>query len=242
MISAVLLAYNEEESLPKMIPAVAAALHKLGDEFRIIVVDDGSKDGTAAAARALAKDYPVVLLQHEVNRGVAAAFDTGLRRCASGDPGDVVFTMEADVTNDPAALPAMYKALEKADVVIASRYRSGGDYVGFPLKRRILSWGANLFGRVFFGVSGVSDYTYFYRGYRVAVLQRALEKFGRRFIQCSGFASNAEILVKVAKAGKITVAEVPSVYRYDLKPGASKMRVLKNLLEYGKLLWISVTA
>jgi dolichol-phosphate mannosyltransferase len=242
MISVVLLAFNEEESLPRLIPRLCEVLEPLGKDFRVVVVDDGSRDGTAQAARVLSKTKPVVLLQHEVNKGVARAFDTGLRWCAqNGGPGDLIFTMEADVTNDPASLPSMIEALKTADVVIASRYAPGGAYVGFPLKRRIFSWGANTLARLACRVPGATDYTYFYRGYRQEALARAVAFHGERFIERNGFASNAEILVKLSKAGTITCAEVPSIYRFDLRPGASKMKVWRNTLEYLPLLWYALT-
>jgi dolichol-phosphate mannosyltransferase len=242
MISVVLLAYNEEESLPRLVPRLFEVLDGLETPCRVVVVDDGSQDGTAEAARALAKDRPVVLLQHGVNKGVAKAFDTGLRWCvANGGPGDLVFTMEADVTNDPAALPGMARLLGDNDVVLASRYADGGAYVGFPLKRRLFSWGANTLARLCCRVPGARDYTFFYRGYRHATLARALEKHGERFIERRGFAANAEILVKCAAAGPLRCAEVPSVYRFDLRPGASKMKLWSNMIEYAPVLWYGIT-
>lgn len=242
MISVVLLAYNEEESLPRLVPALCGVLETLKIPYRVVVVDDGSQDGTADAARELGRTKPVVLLQHGVNKGVAKAFDTGLRWCVTnGGPGDYIFTMEADVTNDPAAIPAMVRELAGHDVVIASRYAPGGAYVGFPLKRRIFSWGANTLARLCCRVPGARDYTFFYRGYQREALERAIKAHGDRFIERRGFAANAEILVKAAAAGPLRCAEVPSVYRFDLRPGASKMKVWRNTFEYLPLLWYGIT-
>lgn len=239
MISIVLLAYNEEDALPRLIPEIESALASIPEPHRFVVVDDGSRDRTAEIARGLAAAYPLILVSHEVNKGVAKAFDTGLRAAVKDAvPGDLVFTMEGDRTNDPACLAAMIDKLrDSCDVVCASRYQPGGAYVGFPFTRRILSFGANTLARLFFRVPGVKDYTIFYRGYRAAVLQRALAGYGERFIRCRGFASNAEILVKVAKAGPLRCGEVAMMYRYDLKRGASKMKVVKNFAEYLQLFW-----
>jgi dolichol-phosphate mannosyltransferase len=242
MISVVLLAYNEEESLPRLVPRIAEVLAPLGKPYRVVVVDDGSQDGTAAAARTLAETKPVVLLQHGVNKGVAKGFDTGIRHCVTdAGAGDLIFTMEADITNDPSILPEMIRELETHDVVCASRYQDGGAYVGFPLKRRIFSWGANTLARLCCQVPGVRDYTFFFRGYRAEVLRRAIALHGERFIERRGFAANAEILVKASKAGPLRCAEVPSVYRFDLRPGTSKMKVWRNTLEYLPLLWYGLT-
>lgn len=237
MISVILLAYNEEASLPLLIPELESTLSAIPGPHRFIIVDDGSRDRTAEIAAGLAKDYPVILASHPVNMGVAKAFDTGLRLALrDAAPEDLIFTLEGDRTNDPACIPEMVRLLRAGrDIVCASRYHPGGSYIGFPLKRRILSVGANFLARVIFRVPGVKDYTIFYRGYRAAVLKRALEAYGERFIECRGFASNAEILVKTAKAGPLNCAEVAMIYRYDLKRGVSNMKVAKNLVEYLKL-------
>ncbi len=236
MIRIVILAYNEEFGLPGLAEALDGALRD-GESYKILVVDDGSRDKTAEAARELAKRFPVELHQHPVNRGVAAAFHTGITAAvAASGPDDLVFTIEGDLTNDPRIIRRMAGRLRDGlDVVCASRYAPGGAYVGFPLKRRILSWGANLLARNFFRIEGVKDYTLFYRGYRASALKRALKVWGDRFIECRGFAANAEILVKVAASGPLRCGEVATVYRYDLKRGKSAMKVFRNLAEYGGL-------
>ncbi|MCR4297123.1 MAG: glycosyltransferase, partial [Elusimicrobia bacterium] len=202
-----------------MIPELEGTFSAIPGPHRFVIVNDGSRDRTAEVAAGLAKDYPVVLASHPVNLGVAKAFDTGLRLALrDAAPEDLIFTMEGDRTNDPACIPEMVRLLRAGrDIVLASRYHPGGSYIGFPLKRRVLSVGANLLARVFFRIPGVKDYTIFYRGYRASALQRALEAYGERFIECRGFASNAEILVKAAKAGPLDCAEVAMIYRYDLK-------------------------
>lgn len=243
MIDVVLLAYNEEEPLSRLVPRLRSILDLFGRPYRLVVVDDGSRDGTAQVTRSLGKDdRRVVLLQHEVNKGVARAFDTGLRWCVrNGAPGDLILTMEADITNDPATMPDMIRLLETYDVVCASRYAEGGAYVGFPWRRRLFSWGANRLARLCCRVPGVRDYTFFYRGYRFEALERALAFHGDRFIERRGFAANAEILVKLAKAAPLRCAEVPSAYRFDWRPGASKMKIWRNTFEYVPLLWYALT-
>jgi dolichol-phosphate mannosyltransferase len=179
----------------------------------------------------------VILLQHPTNQGVAQAFDTGVRRAAAdAAPTDFIFTMESDITNDPECLPPMIEKLRSDfDIVCASRYRSGGGYRGFPFSRHVLSMGANLFARLFFRIPQVRDYTLFFKGYRASLLQKTIATYGDQFIECRGFASNAEILVKTCRVNNARCVEIPTVYRYDLKQGKSKMAVGKNLVEYFKL-------
>jgi len=237
MIHIVVLAYNEAVALPGLLEKLNAVLSKQSEPFRILVVDDGSKDGTGDAARRSAEGLPVVVLRHAVNQGVAKAFDTGVRR-AAGDAADadIIITMEGDGTNDPDCLPAMLDKFRQGfDVVCASRYAPGGAYRGFPLKRYVLSRGANALARLFFRVPGIRDYTLFYKGYRARLLKQALGRFGDRFIEGRGFAANAEILVKTCRNRALRCAEVPMIYRYDLKSGKSKMAIVKNLVEYLKL-------
>lgn len=239
MIHLILLAYNEAAALPRLLEHLNEVLGRQNEPFRFLVVDDGSRDKTAEAAETLSTRLPMVLLRHPANQGVAQAFNTGIRR-AAGDakPEDIVITMEGDLTNDPGCIPAMLDKLKQGfDVVCASRYQPGGGYRGFPRRRHLLSLGANILARLFFRLPGVADYTLFFKGYRARVLQQAISDHGHRFIECRGFASNAEILVKACRASSARCAEVPTVYRYDLKAGKSKMAVGKNLLEYLKLFW-----
>lgn len=239
MIYVVILAYNEEASLPELLSGLSKALAGQPEPFRFVVVDDGSQDGTARAVLSLSEKFPLTPLSHPVNLGVAKAFNTGLRHVSQeASPSDFVVTMEGDKTNDPSCVPLMVEKLKEGfDVVCASRYRPGGGYVGFPLQRHLFSLGANHIARLLLRIPGVRDYTIFFRAYRAQALKQTLEKYGPRFIECRGFASNAEILVKVVKAGAQRCAEVPTVYRYDLKPGKSKMRVWINLKEYLSLFW-----
>ncbi|MBI3549012.1 MAG: glycosyltransferase family 2 protein [Elusimicrobia bacterium] len=238
MIHVLLLAFNEEGGIGACLARLNELLAPGAEPFRLYVVDDGSKDRTADIVREAARRLPVALLQHETNKGVARGFDTGLRHIAkTAAPDDAVVTLEGDNTNDPEFLLEMLRKINAgADVVCASRYRKGGRYVGFPFKRRVFSFGANWLMRTLFPVHRVRDFTIFFRAYRARVISDAIARFGTRFIECEGFTSNAEILYKVAEATpELRCEEVPLVYRYDLKKGGSKMKVGRNLREYGRL-------
>lgn len=227
----VVLAYNEEAGIGESL----AAIRDLGlGNLEIIVVDDGSTDRTEAIVRHMKETMPLELLSHESNRGVAAAFDTGLRHAAAiSKPGDFIITIEGDGTNSLQALRPIIGLLRQGyDVVCGSRYVPGGGYHGFPVKRLIFSVGANWVMRWYCGLKPVKDYTLFYRGYRAELLQEAFERYGRRFIEARGFFANIEILVKLSRLRPLRAVETPVVYSYGAKRSGSKMRVWRNLSEY----------
>lgn len=227
----VLLAYNEEEGIETHLTAI----RDLGlTDLAIVVVNDGSTDRTESVVRRLGTTMDLEVLSHEKNRGVAAAFDTGLRRAAAvSAPSDFVITMEGDSTNDAAVLRPMIDLLRAGfDVVCGSRYLPGGGYEGFPLSRRIFSVGANLLMRWYCRLPPVKDYTIFCRGYRAELLKEAFRRYGDRFIETKGFVANVEILVKLGRLRPLRAAETPLAYRYGAKRSRSKMRVWRNLSEY----------
>lgn len=230
-------AYNEERSLPALLERcvpVAQELAADGRALRVIVVDDGSKDQTIARAQAFADRLAVEVVPHVVNQGLGAALRTclasGLAR--AGDD-DAIATMDADNTHDPALLPAMWRQLdaEHGDVVIASRYTPGGDEVGLTPLRKVLSRGASFLLTMTVPVKGARDYTCGFRAYRVATLRRASLAWGDKLIEESGFTCMAEVLLKLGRGGA-RVIEHPLVLRYDLKEGASKMKVMRTISRY----------
>jgi dolichol-phosphate mannosyltransferase len=230
-------AYNEERSLPALLERcipVARDLESRGLRLAVLVVDDGSRDGTIAAARAFEGRLALEVVPHGVNRGLGAALRTGLTAALerAGDD-DAVATMDADNTHDPALLGEMHRRLTEtpADLVIASRYAPGGDEVGLTPLRKVLSRGASFLLTLVAPVRGARDYTCGYRLYRAALLRRASEAWGDRMVEESGFTCMAEVLLKLGRGGA-RVAEAPLVLRYDLKEGASKMKVMRTIVRY----------
>lgn len=242
-ITVVLPAYNEEACLEPLARRIGKALasqearESLGVsrrlQWEIVVVDDGSSDGTAAVARRLARDLPLRVIQHEVNQGLGAAMRTGLKAAASST---AVLTMDADNTQDPALMPAMLRKLVAgADIVIASRFEPGGAEVGVPFQRKILSHGASGLLKRVAPIDGATDYSCGYRAYRGELIRQLVERYGAdSFITENGFACMVELLLRSAYLGA-RVTEVPLVLRYDLKEGASKMRVARTVRRYGSV-------
>jgi dolichol-phosphate mannosyltransferase len=176
---------------------------------------------------------PIELLDHGVNKGLGQAMLTGLSRAAGlVEDDDILITMDADNTHDPALIGRMVEKIHGgSDVVIASRYEQGGEEVGLSRLRSFLSRGASSLLKTFFPITGAKDYTCGYRAYRGAALKIAYQGFGSRLVEEHGFTCMAEILIKFRMI-RARVSEVPLVLRYDLKSGDSKMKVFRTILRY----------
>jgi dolichol-phosphate mannosyltransferase len=198
--------------------------------FQVILVDDGSSDGTARVAEQWETRMPLAVERHSRNLGLGATIRDGLVLAArSADPSDVVVTMDADDTHAPGLIVRMTQKLSEGhDVVIASRYEPGARVVGLSRWRRLLSWGAALVFRTLLPIPGVQDFTCGYRAYRAEVLKWGFATYGDHFIDQDGFQCMVDVLLKLRK-GRFVFGEVPLVLRYDRKEGRSKMKVARTV-------------
>ena len=225
----VLPAYNEEAGLPSLLDnleSVFEILRRNGHQRSYVIVDDGSRDRTAAILQEYQHDLPIEIITHVTNQGLGQTILDGLRRASElALPRDIIFTMDADNTH-PAGLMARMtqRILEGNDVVIGSRYRRGARVMGLSWFRRMMSFGARMLFSMLFPIPGVRDFTCGYRAYRASVIQEAFRLYGDAFIEHRGFQCMADILLKLGRMGLI-MTEIPMILRYDLKGGASKMRV-----------------
>ncbi len=226
-------AYNEAKNLAALFERIEAAVGPMGIECTACVVDDGSADNTFEVAESLAAKHDIRILRHKGNQGLGAAFLTGMRSAVSGaHEDDAVIVLEGDGTSPPEIFPAMIEALiGECDIVIASRYVPGGKYLNFPMKRLLLSRCANWMLQLVCGLPGVRDYTIFYRAYRAGPLKRALDAYGDRFTSVGGFACNAEMLLRMRRFVR-EIREIPLIYDYAKKKGASGMKIGGNLASY----------
>ena len=226
----VLPAYNEQHALAPLLDAVRQAMEPTRLPYTVIVVDDGSRDATALVASKASFDMPVELVEHDVNRGLAAALrsglDAALDRCG---PDDVIVTMDADNTHPPRLIPEMVARLQAGhDVVIASRFQPGARVHGLPRSRELFSLVARWMFQATFPIRGVRDYTCGYRAYRANALRQAIDTYGDQLITETGFACMADVLLKLRRLD-LRMTEVPLELHYDRRGGDSKMPVLRTI-------------
>ena len=235
MITIVLPAFNEEDSIGQLLTRFSDVMSKKKLEMRIIVVDDGSKDNTVENARRSMPD--ALIISHGVNKGLGEAVKTGMLAALDVSvPEDVIVTMDSDDSHAPALISKMVDKIDEGcDVVIASRYLPESRVVGVSLYRKILSNGVSFLFRILYPINGVRDYTCGYRVYKASVLKLAFEKWGDDFVNQSGFSVMIDILLKLSRL-KVVFGEVPIVLRYDRKPGISKMNVGRTILQTLRLL------
>ena len=222
-------AYEEEENLPPLLADARDAFTAWAGapDWGIVVVDDGSRDGTARAATSV-EGARVTLVSHGVNRGLGAAMKTGIEwALAHGADDDLLVTMDADHTHPPELIPALVAKCDRgADLVIASRYQPGAQIRGLVWWRRALSDVASGVFRVLFPC-GARDYTCGFRCYRIGLLRWGQRRYGADFLNQQGFSVMVDLLLKLRRRAR-RIEEVPLDLRYDRKRGVSKMKILKT--------------
>ena len=235
MIRFVIPAYNEAENIPRLLADLAPRARALG--ARVIVVDDGSTDGTADAVRAHAQDMHLAIVRHPVNSGLGAAINSGIRAAlgeASDD--DAIVTLEADTTSNLDDLPEMLALFERGyDLVLASVYAPGGQLLGVSRHRIAMSKAVSNTFRVLGGLRDMHTLSSLYRVYRAGTLRRAAETYGYLLVREPGFAANVELLLKLY-AANASIAEVPTTNDWSTRKGSSKMKLKPTALAYFRVM------
>ncbi|HOO76663.1 MAG TPA: glycosyltransferase [bacterium] len=226
MITIMLPAFNEAGSIGNLLDSFIRAFEEEKRRWRIILVDDGSSDGTGDIARSYQGTIDIEVVAHSVNRGLAEALKTGLIRAVETAADDeIIITMDSDGSHLPGLVFRMVRLVKEGhDVVIASRYRAGSRIRGVSLFRRLMSRGAAILCKLTFPIRGVRDYTCGYRAYKAFLLKRVFTDYGQEIISEPGFSCMVDLLLKVNRYEPI-ITEVPFILRYDLKAGPSKMNV-----------------
>ena len=204
--------YNERGNLPVLVDAV---MRQPG--LRLLIMDDQSPDGTGALAESLALEHRgrIDVVHRAGRRGLGRAYVDGFRQ-AIREPVDVVCQMDADLSHDPSQLPDLIRAAEHADVVIGSRYVTGGRIVNWPKRREVLSRFANVYVRAITRLK-THDCTAGYRCWRRETLARLPLD---RFIS-DGYSFQIETLFTAARLG-CRIVEVPITF-VERREGQSKV-------------------
>jgi dolichol-phosphate mannosyltransferase len=220
--------YNEADNLAWLVERLRVAEPSVD----LLVVDDGSPDGTGEIAdRLAAADEAVHVLHRPGKGGLGAAYLAGFAWAL--DAGyDVVGEMDADGSHQPEQLHRLLEALLDADLVIGSRWIPGGSVVNWPLRREALSRGGNLYVRVLLGIE-IRDATAGFRVFR----RSALEKIDLASVQSTGYVFQTDLVTRCLRAG-LTVREVPIEFvervRGDSKmSGAVAVESLRRITRWG---------
>ena len=215
----VLPTYNERENLATVVTRARAALADCDPplEGTVLIVDDGSPDGTGELAVALAHDHADVRVLHRARKGgLGGAYLAGFEEALAGG-ADLIIEMDADLSHDPADLPRLIDAARQgADVVLGSRYLPGGGVEGWSLHRRLLSRAGGRYAAIMLGLP-LTDLTGGFKCFRRAVLEvLPLDR-----IKSDGYSFQIEMHFHVWKR-KFRIIEMPIIFT-DRLVGQSKM-------------------
>lgn len=205
--------YNERENISRLIVTILDQDNRL----EVLVVDDGSPDGTGAIVDALAaNDSRVHILHRPRKMGLGTAYIAGFKWSLERDY-DLTFEMDADFSHDPGHLPQFLRAVQSADLVLGSRYRDGKvTVVNWPIQRLLLSYFANIYARWVTGMK-LFDSTGGFKCYRRSVL-KAIDLDD---VRSNGYAFQIEMSFRAWKK-KFRIVEIPIVF-VDRTEGTSKM-------------------
>ena len=212
----ILPTYNEAENIERIVRAALPSLASATDDPHILIVDDGSPDGTGEIADRLAEEFAEVEVLHRtVKEGLGRAYLAGFERAlASG--AELVLEMDSDFSHDPADLPRLIAASSEADLVLGSRYVPGGGVSDWGRVRRIVSRGGSWYARRMLGLQ-VRDLTGGFKCFR----REVLEAIDLPTVRSRGYAFQVELTHRAVRAG-FRVVELPITFR-DRQAGQSKM-------------------
>ncbi|XP_069809706.1 dolichol-phosphate mannosyltransferase subunit 1 [Dendropsophus ebraccatus] len=227
--SVLLPTYNERENLPLIVWLLVKYFGESGHNYEIIVIDDGSPDGTLEVAQQLQKIYgpdKILLRPREKKLGLGTAYIHGMKHAT----GNFIIIMDADLSHHPKFIPEFISKQKEGnyDVVSGTRYAGNGGVYGWDLKRKLISRGANFLSQVLLR-PGASDLTGSFRLYKKEVLQQLVDHCVSK-----GYVFQMEMIVR-ARQFKYTIGEVPisfvdRVYGESKLGGNEIVSFLKGLL------------
>ena len=212
----ILPTYNEAENIEALVRAALVQLESTGIGHTILVVDDGSPDGTGLIAERLSGELePVRVLHRPRKDGLGRAYLAGFAIALEAG-AELVLEMDSDFSHDPADLPRLIAAADAADLVLGSRYVPGGGVTEWGSVRRLLSRGGSAYARILLGVP-VRDLTGGFKCFH----RRVLETIDLEDVHADGYGFQIELTYKAVRAG-FSVTEVPILFR-ERRVGSSKM-------------------
>ena len=218
MISIVVPAFNEEAVIARFLEACMKDIH-LDQPFEVVVVNDGSADATAEIVRGFQEKHSQIrLVNHEFNRGLGKALETGF----AAAQGDIIVTMDSDLTHPPAMIKDLVDGMKGVDLCIASRYVKGGGMEEVPAWRVFVSRAANLFFDLILWTN-IQDLSAGFKAYRAMHIKKVT-------IQASGFECQMEIMLYFIKH-HLKHREIPLILK-NRQFGTSKFRFVKMGMKY----------
>jgi dolichol-phosphate mannosyltransferase len=212
----ILPTYNEAENIEALVRAALVQLESTRIGHTILVVDDGSPDGTGLIAERLSEELePVRVLHRPRKEGLGRAYLAGFAIALEAG-AELVLEMDSDFSHDPADLPRLIAAADAADLVLGSRYVPGGGVTEWGSVRRLLSRGGSAYARILLGVP-VRDLTGGFKCFH----RRVLEAIDLENVHADGYGFQIELTYRTVQAG-FKVAEVPITFR-ERRLGRSKM-------------------
>jgi dolichol-phosphate mannosyltransferase len=212
----ILPTYNEAENVGAIVLAALEQLASTGRDHTVLVVDDGSPDGTGKIADRLAAEHDAVRVLHRpVKEGLGRAYLAGFD-LALAEGAELVLEMDSDFSHDPADLPRLIAASDEADLVLGSRYVEGGGVENWGALRRLLSRGGSWYARTLLRVP-IRDLTGGFKCFN----RRVLEGIDLSGVHADGYGFQIELTYRAVRAG-FRVTEIPIRFR-ERREGHSKM-------------------
>ena len=221
--------YNEVDNITRLIPILAEEFKKMPrHDFKVLVVDDNSPDGTAEAVKKMTSEYPFLsLLLQESKKGLGVAYVNAFKKAMNEMGAEVLVEMDADFQHDPEAVIRFIAEIDKGyDYVIGSRFTRGGSIPeNWAFYRKLLSIGGNLFSRLVLGIFNVNDFT---SGFKASRVHGFVDHLDLDRVLSGGFAYKIDLLFQMHKLGA-KIKEVPIVFGLRDR-GDSKME-RNNLID-----------
>nr|CAG4648818.1 EOG090X0B9X [Polyphemus pediculus] len=221
--------YNEKENLPIIVWLIVRSFTESGHNYEIIVIDDGSPDGTLEVARELQKIYGeehIVLKPREKKLGLGTAYIHGMKHAT----GNFIIIMDADLSHHPKFIPEFIEKQKSGDydIVSGTRYSGNGGVYGWDLKRKIISRGANYVTQVLLR-PGASDLTGSFRLYKKSVLEKLVKS-----CKSKGYVFQMEMIIRARQfgfsIGEVPISFVDRVYGESKLGGNEIVQFVKGLL------------